>query len=122
MFTGIVEEVGRIGDLQVGGEQASLRIEAQKVLEGVIEGDSINVDGVCLTVVSFDAHGFTVGLAPETLRRTAFSEREVGALVNLERAARVGDRLGGHYVQGHIDGVARIVERTPDGDSLELWF
>jgi riboflavin synthase len=122
MFTGIVEEVGKIGDLQVGGDQASMRIEAQKVLAGVIEGDSINVDGVCLTVVSLDGQGFTVGLAPETLRRTAFSEREVGAAVNLERAARVGDRLGGHYVQGHIDGVARIVERTPDADSLVLWF
>src|SRR5213083_1482460 len=114
MFTGIVEEVGKVGDLQISDEQASMRIEAQRVLEGVIEGDSINVDGVCLTVVSLDAHGFLVGLAPETLRRTAFSQRAVGAAVNLERAARVGDRLGGHYVQGHIDGVARIVECSPE--------
>lgn len=122
MFTGIVEEVGRVADLHIGGEQATMRVEAQLVLEGVSQGDSINVDGVCLTVDSLDATGFTVGLAPETLRRTAFSQREPGAAVNLERAVRVGDRLGGHYVQGHIDGVVRITERTADGDSLALWF
>ncbi len=122
MFTGIVEEVGRVVDLQIRGEQATMRIEAQRVVDGVNTGDSISVDGVCLTVTSLDANGFTVGLAPETLRRTAFGQRELGAGVNLERAVRVGDRLGGHYLQGHIDGVVHITKRTTDGDSLVLWF
>jgi len=117
VFTGIVEEVGKIGDLQIGAEQATMRVEAHSVLDGVTAGDSINVDGVCLTVVSLDERSFLFGLAPETLRRTAFSGRSVGAAVNLERAARVGDRLGGHYVQGHIDGVAPICERIKDDDT-----
>src|SRR3989442_11073870 len=90
VFTGIVEEVGKIGDLQIGAEQATMRVEAHTVLEGVTAGDSINVDGVCLTVVSLDDGSFLFGLAPETLRRTAFGGRSVGAAVNLERAARVG--------------------------------
>jgi riboflavin synthase len=91
-------------------------------LEDLRVGDSVSVDGACLTVTGIDDLGFTVGLAPETLRRTALGQLKPEAQVNLERPLRVGDRFGGHYVQGHVDGVTTIVERGWEGDSLILVF
>jgi riboflavin synthase len=122
MFTGLVEEIGRVRELIADADGARCSIAAERVLEGLAPGDSVAVDGACLTVAELDPGGFWVGLSPETRRRTNLGERRVGDPLNLERAVRVDDRLGGHYVQGHVDGVGRIVDERPDGDSLRMWF
>ena len=122
MFTGIVEEMGQIRALDRVGDGTRLSIAARTVLGGVQLGDSIAVDGICLTVTELADDGFTVGLSPETLQRTNVDERVVGDRVNLERSLQVGARMGGHYVQGHVDGVGRVVETRPEGDSLRMWF
>ena len=122
MFSGIIEEIGTVRSLDRDVDTVRLSVTAGGVLEGLNLGDSISVDGACLTVTDVDGAGFTVGLAPETLSRTALGNLQPGAPLNLERAVRVGDRLGGHYVQGHVDGTARITEERPDGDSLMVWF
>ncbi|KAL5581785.1 hypothetical protein UlMin_014227 [Ulmus minor] len=121
LFTGIVEEMGEIkqlGTAEHGG--FDLKIGAKTVLEGVHLGDSIAVNGTCLTVTQFDTQvsEFTVGLAPETLRKTSLSELSPGSLVNLERAVQPTSRMGGHFVQGHVDGTGEIVSMEPEGDSL----
>ena len=118
MFTGIVEEIGTVEALGKGGGGFQLRVRARKVTEDAKLGDSIAVNGVCLTVTTFDVNGFAVGLSPETLRRTNLGEMKPGGRVNLERALRPFDRMGGHYVQGHVDGVGVITERRREGDSL----
>lgn len=122
MFTGLVEEVGRVVGVGRAGESVHLDIAASRVVQDLRVGDSIAVDGACLTVTELRADGFRVGLSPETLRRTNLGERRAGDAVNLERAVAVGARLGGHYVQGHVDGVGRIVGRRPEGDSLVMTF
>jgi riboflavin synthase len=122
MFTGLVEEMGTVRDLVTIGEETRLSIAATTSREGLALGDSVCVDGACLTVVELDPEGFTVGLSPETLLKTNFDERSMGDRVNLERSLQVGGRLGGHYVQGHVDGVGKVVEKRPDGDSLRMWF
>ena len=118
MFTGIVEEVGTVEALD--GE--CLRIAARVVLEGTRLGDSISIDGTCLTVTALAPGWFEVGLSPETLRRTSLGERQAGDGVNLERAVAAGARMGGHYVQGHVDATGQIVEKRADGSSLRLTF
>lgn len=112
MFTGIVEETGSVIDRQ----EHALTIRAATVMPGMKLGDSIAVNGTCLTVVHFDAGQFQVDLAPETLRRTALGQLETGSAVNLERPLAVSDRLGGHIVQGHIDAAGRITSIRPEGD------
>ncbi|KAG8641431.1 riboflavin synthase [Manihot esculenta] len=119
LFTGIVEEMGEIkhlGATEDGG--FDLNIRAKTVLEDVNLGDSIAVNGTCLTVTSFTNKEFTVGLSPETLRKTSLIELEPGSLVNLERAVQPTSRMGGHFVQGHVDGTGEIVEKEAEGDSL----
>lgn len=108
MFTGMVEELGTLDQILKGPRSARLRIAAAKVLEGVKIGDSIAVNGVCLTVVSFDRSSFSVDVMAETLARSSLGDLRPGEKVNLERALRLGDRLGGHFVSGHIDGVGKI--------------
>lgn len=122
MFTGLVEEVGRVRTLRRVGDSVLLDVAAKLVLEGLRLGDSVAVDGACLTVTDIGDEGFTIGLSPETLRRTNLGERVPGDPLNLERAVPVGGRLGGHYVQGHVDGVGRIVGRRREGDSLVVTF
>ncbi len=122
MFTGIVEEVGRVELLAKVGGGYQLRVRARKVLEELKLGESVAVNGTCLTVTRFDAGVFLVGLSPETLRRTNLGELKPGDRVNLERALRPTDRMGGHYVQGHVDGVGSVAERRRDGDALVLRF
>jgi len=122
MFTGLVEEMGSVRDLVTIGDQTRLSIAAKTAREGLALGDSVAVDGTCLTVIELDPDGFWVGLSPETLLRTNFDERMAGDRVNLERSLLVGGRLGGHYVQGHVDGVGRVVEKRQDSDSLRVWF
>lgn len=118
MFTGIVEEIGRVLSLrQVEGGWV-LTIEAEKILEGARLGDSVAVEGTCLTFTELGEGDFVVGLAPETLARTHLGELEIGDPVNLERSLPVEGRFDGHFVQGHVDGTGVIHRFTPDGDSL----
>ncbi|XP_057748331.1 riboflavin synthase-like [Arachis stenosperma] len=119
LFTGIVEELGtvkQLGKAPHGG--FDMVIAAKTVLEGVNFGDSIAVNGTCLTVTEFDANTFTVGLSPETLRKTSLEELQSGSLVNLERALTPTSRMGGHFVQGHVDGTGIILSKVSEGDSL----
>ena len=116
MFTGIIEEVGALERL-VGGEIA---IRAKKVLEDVALGDSIAVNGICLTVTHFDAAHFTADVMPETVRRTSLAELKRGSRVNLERALTLRSRLGGHIVSGHIDGVGTIAAMQEEGNAILL--
>jgi riboflavin synthase len=109
MFTGIIEEVGTVQHVGPLGDGVQLRIAAERVLEGMGLGDSIAIDGVCQTVVAHDASGFTVQAIATTLSRTTLGAFEVGRRVNLERALAFGQRLGGHLVQGHVDGVGRVL-------------
>ena len=116
MFTGIIEEVGALERL-AGGEIA---IRAKKVLEDVALGDSIAVNGICLTVTHFDAAHFTADVMPETVRRTSLAELKRGSRVNLERALTLRSRLGGHIVSGHIDGVGTIAAMQEEGNAILL--
>jgi riboflavin synthase len=110
MFTGLVEEVGRVKSVAARGDGATLEIEAETVLEGARVGDSISVAGVCQTVVELTPAGFTVEAIRETMARTRFGSWGPGSEVNLERALRPSDRLGGHLVQGHVDGLVAVQE------------
>jgi len=112
MFTGIVESVGHVAALERGGDSARLSIEPDRLtLDDVKLGDSISVSGACLTVVAVDGNRFEVDVSVETLALTTLGELATGAAVNLEKALRITDRLGGHLVSGHVDGVGEIVAR-----------
>jgi len=113
VFTGIVEEVGVVAKISDNG----MTVLATKVTEDLKLGDSIAVNGTCLTAVSFDRTEFSVDLSPETMRRTSLGQLSVGGPVNLERALLASDRMGGHIVQGHVDGTGRIMSTKRDGDS-----
>lgn len=115
MFTGIIEELGRIDRVDDRGDSIALTVHGPKAVEGARRGDSISVSGVCLTAVEFDAEAFTAFAMRVTLDMTVLGALRVGDPVNLERAARVGDPLGGHIVQGHVDGAVTVRE-TADGD------
>ncbi len=115
MFTGIIEEKGTVRRLTGGGV---LELEAETVLEGTSVGDSISVSGVCLTVVELRGDGFSADVMPETLRRSTLGALVPGAKVNLERALRVGDRMGGHIVNGHIDGVGTVNRRRTESKAV----
>lgn len=118
MFTGLVEEIGRISTIKKSIKSAEITIAAQKVLDHVLIGDSIATNGVCLTVTRFTSTGFTVDVMAETMRRSNLDLLKVGDEVNLERALRVGDRLGGHIVSGHIDGMGTISHFTPEDNAI----
>lgn len=113
MFTGLVEEVGVVEKLEPLDDAVRIAVRAPKVTEDAKPGDSIAVDGVCLTVVDNDGGVFTADVMRETLDRSRLGTYEAGAPVNLERALAAGQRMGGHIVQGHVDGVAEVVSRTP---------
>lgn len=108
MFTGIIEEKGIIKSIQNGTKSSVLTINAVKIMEDMKVGDSICTNGICLTVTNFSTTYFMVDVMPETLRKTSLGELKTGSPVNLERALRLSDRLGGHMVSGHIDGTGRI--------------
>lgn len=117
MFTGIIEETGKLKSISGGADTCVVRIEARTVLEGTKLGDSIAVNGVCLTVARLGSQYFEADVSHETIRRTSFEHLAVGAPVNLERALRVEDRLGGHIVSGHIDGTGTLIRIANDGNS-----
>lgn len=114
MFTGIVEEVGRLKSF----DGRRIEISCAKILSDVKIGDSINTNGICLTVVDFGADFFAADVMPETFRKTSLNELKRGGAVNLERALQVGGRFGGHIVSGHIDGVGKILSIRPEGNAL----
>ncbi len=118
MFTGLIEEMGVLRSVQRRGEAMIMGVSASKVLEDVKLGDSIAVNGVCLTVVSFDRTSFEVDVMPETYRHTNLSSLKPGAPLNLERAMQAGGRFGGHLVQGHVDGVGTIRGRTAEANAV----
>ncbi|HEY8459402.1 MAG TPA: riboflavin synthase [Blastocatellia bacterium] len=118
MFTGIVEEVGVMESLSEAAGGWSLTVNARTVLEGARVGDSLAVNGACLTVTDLAAGRFTVGLSPETLRRTNLGALRPGEGVNLERSLTMSGRIGGHFVQGHVDGTGEVRAFRPEGDSL----
>ncbi|MFD8014161.1 riboflavin synthase [Streptomyces sp. NPDC058955] len=113
MFTGIVEELGEVVAVEQLEDASRFRLRGPLVTEGAQHGDSIAVNGVCLTVVEFGDGEFTADVMAETLKRSSLGALEVGSRVNLERPMAVGGRLGGHIVQGHVDGTGTILERTP---------
>ncbi len=119
MFTGLVEEVGRVVSVQEG-EMLRLRVSAGRLIEGTRIGDSVSVNGVCLTVSESEDGTLTFYAMPETLRRTALGDLAGGSPVNLERAMSPAARFGGHIVQGHVDGVGQVVGVGPEGDA-EVW-
>jgi riboflavin synthase len=124
MFTGITEQVGKIESLEHSKDGGRLRVSFGSPTAGAESdiaretrlGDSISVNGCCLTVVEFDSSHFAADLSGETLRRTNFGEKRPGNLVNLERPLAAGGRLGGHFMQGHVDGIGRVTRLVPEGD------
>lgn len=121
MFTGLVEELGTVRGIRHGPRSAKLDIAAREVLQDVKIGDSIAVNGVCLTVTSFTSDSFTADVMAETVNRTNLKWLKVNDRVNLERAMRMGDRLGGHLVSGHIDGVGTITKQEQVDIAVVTW-
>lgn len=109
MFTGIIEELGVINTMHTKNEAIEFNIKATKILSDIKIGDSIAVNGVCLTVTKFNQESFNIDVMPETFRATTMSSLHVGSTINLERALSVGDRFGGHFVTGHVDGFGKIM-------------
>ncbi|MDR4888781.1 riboflavin synthase [Fredinandcohnia sp. QZ13] len=118
MFTGIVEEIGKVKAINGSQDSIEMVIQAKKILEDVNLGDSISVNGVCLTVTEFTSNGFTVDVMPETVKSTSLRDLERNHAVNLERAMTAGGRFGGHIVSGHVDGTGKIVRKEPKGNAV----
>ena len=120
MFTGIVEEIGKIKSIKNGVKSSILSIQGDRIFEDIHLGDSIAVNGVCLTVISFNNKIFTADVMNETLRRSSLGNLKVGSYVNLERAMSANGRFGGHIVSGHIDGVGTIIKIEKDDNAI--WY
>ncbi len=122
MFTGIVEEIGIMESLKSQGEMMKLKIKANQVLKDVETGDSMAINGVCLTVTEFDNNSFTADVMPETVKKTNLKALKPGGKINLERAMTPSKRLGGHLMTGHIDGVAKLIDKNKDEKALIYTF
>ncbi len=118
MFTGIVEELGKLVSLEMGADSGVITIEAAAVLEGTRPGDSIAVNGVCLTARAFGSGTFSADVMPETLRKSNLGNLKKGDRVNLERAMTLGGRLGGHLMLGHVDATGKVVSIRPEGTAV----
>ena len=121
MFTGLIEEIGIIKSVAVIGNNRRLKVQASKIVSDVNIDDSVSINGACQTVIKHDANSFEVVAVQETLLKTTLGNFKVGSVVNLERAMRLGDRLGGHLVQGHVDCVGRIIKIEPASGSWQVW-
>jgi riboflavin synthase len=119
VFTGLIREVGTV--VSLAGGETGVRIEVEAAQDAAL-GDSISIDGVCLTVVAVDGGRLAFDAVPETLSRTALGTLEQGSRVNLEPALRAGDPLGGHYVQGHVDAMGTVRSVEPEGGGRRVWF
>lgn len=122
MFTGLVEEMGVVRNVHPVGSAADVSIDAKTVSTDAALGDSIAVNGCCLTIVAIDGPVLTFQAGEETLSRTNLGELSSGSVVNLERSMMVGQRMGGHYVSGHVDALGTVDERNEDGEWAEFWF
>src|ERR1017187_5020088 len=122
MFTGIVEEIGRVAKIEIKGENRRITITADKTPKQLKTGDSVAVSGVCLTALDIQPTSFCADLAPETWVRTSFSRIHEGAFVNLELPMKADGRFGGHIVQGHVDGVGKLIELERIADSGNWWL
>ncbi len=120
MFTGIIEEKGEVVEIKRNGTDSFIRIRTKKILDDVRLGDSISVNGVCLTVTRMDSNIFQADVMNETLNRSSLGRLSSGSYVNLERAMQAGGRFGGHIVSGHIDGTGRISSIKNDG--IAVWY
>lgn len=120
MFSGIIEEIGKIRDIKKGVKSNNIAVSAKKIFTDLKEGDSISIDGACMTVSMLKENEFSVDASSETLNITTLTDLKKGDRVNLERAIRFSDRIGGHLVTGHVDGVGSIVGRNEVGDSIAL--
>jgi riboflavin synthase len=122
LFTGLIREIGEIGSRAGGGAGVRLQVSAPRTAADAQPGDSVAIDGVCLTVVAVGGDSIAFDAVPETLERTTLGTLERGSRVNLEPALRVGDALGGHYVQGHVDGTGRVRSVEAEGEGRRIWF
>ena len=122
MFTGIIRERGRVAAVERGVEGVRLRLEAPATAGQVAVGDSVSVNGCCLTAIAVEDGAIAFDAVPETIRRSSLGQLEPGDEVNLEPALRVGDPLGGHYVQGHVDGVGRVHSVASEGEDVRVWI
>jgi riboflavin synthase len=122
VFTGIIEEIGKIQGIRFMREGAAITISAEKILPGLKTGDSVAINGVCLTATSVATGAFECDISAETLRLSSFKQAKQGSRVNLERSLQLGGRLGGHIVQGHVDGMGRLLAKIPSGEGFEISF
>lgn len=122
MFSGIIEEVGEVSEAIREPGLLTLRVQARICLEDTKVGDSISVNGVCLTVCHITHEFFSCQIIPETLKRTNLAKLSLGSKVNLERSILPTTRIGGHIIQGHVDGITSIKRLEPEGESLKIWF
>jgi riboflavin synthase len=123
MFTGLIEKLGTVLETKLDGEGGKLLVIEEPGIAGeLILGESVAVNGACLTVIAKDQNSFRFQVGPETLVRTNLGNLQVGDRVNLERSLRVGDRLGGHFVQGHVDAIGEILSRKEQGEWEMVWF
>ncbi len=122
MFTGLIEDLGTLRQLRRESANVQLTVATRIPMEELVLGESIAVNGICLTVVAFGGGTFTADVSPESLARTTLGQLGPGDPVNLERALRLGDRLGGHLVSGHVDGVADLLDRNQDGNAVRFRF
>ncbi len=123
MFTGIVEDIGTVKEIKPKTKEVLFTIKTKNIdVKEIKIGDSISINGICLTVISIGDGTFTIEASHETLKRTNLSKLKVGSKVNLERSLKLGDRLGGHIVNGHVDGVGKVDSMQKRGKSIEIWF
>ncbi len=122
MFTGIVRERGRLVAVERTGAGVRLTLDAPETAQATAVGDSVSLDGCCLTATAVENGRLTFDAVPETLRRTTLGRLQDGAALNVEPAVRAGESLGGHYVQGHVDAVGRVRSVEPEGDGARIWF
>lgn len=122
MFTGLIEDLGSVRELRTGSDAVRITVETAIPMDELVLGESIAVNGICLTVVSFGGGTFSADVSPETLARTNLGELTPGRSVNLERALRLSDRLGGHLVSGHVDAVGTVLQRVRDRNAVRFTF